>query len=50
MVWAIFAGSLAGLVLGYLGAGGTVVGLPFVLYLAGLSPHIALGTMPWEYH
>jgi uncharacterized protein len=44
MIWAVPAGLLAGLALGYLGAGGTVVGLPFVLYLAGLSPHLALGT------
>jgi uncharacterized membrane protein YfcA len=41
---ALPAGVLAGLVLGYLGAGGTVVGLPFLLYLSHLSPHLALGT------
>jgi hypothetical protein len=33
---AVVAGLLAGLVLGYLGAGGTVVGLPLVLYVAHL--------------
>jgi uncharacterized membrane protein YfcA len=41
---ALPAGVLAGLVLGYLGAGGTVVGLPFLLYLSRLPPHLALGT------
>jgi uncharacterized membrane protein YfcA len=44
MVWALIAGALAGLVLGYLGAGGTVVGIPFVIYLAGFSAHQALGS------
>lgn len=44
MAWALLAGSLGGLVLGYLGAGGTVVGLPILLYLAELRPHQALGT------
>lgn len=38
------AGTLAGLVLGLLGAGGTGVGLPALLFLAGLRPHLALGT------
>lgn len=40
----VVAGLLAGLVLGLLGAGGTVVGLPVLLYLGSLSPHSALGT------
>jgi uncharacterized membrane protein YfcA len=44
MAWALLAGSLGGLVLGYIGAGGTVVGLPILLYLAELRPHQALGT------
>jgi uncharacterized membrane protein YfcA len=44
MPWALPAGVLAGVVLGYLGAGGTVVGLPFLLYLSHLPPHLALGT------
>jgi uncharacterized protein len=44
VAWALVAGSLGGLVLGYLGAGGTVIGLPFLLYLAALRPHQALGT------
>lgn len=44
MAWPVIAGGLAGLALGFLGAGGTVVGLPFALYLAGLDPHVALGS------
>ena len=44
MLWTIPAGILAGLILGYLGAGGTIIGLPFVLFLMGLPPHTALGT------
>jgi uncharacterized membrane protein YfcA len=44
VVWAVAAGLAAGFVLGFLGAGGTIVGLPFLLFLAGLSPHHALGT------
>ena len=44
MIWSIVAGVLTGLVLGFLGAGGTVVGLPFALYLAKLDPHVALGS------
>lgn len=41
---ALVAGALAGFVLGLLGAGGTVVGLPILLFLGGLRPHLALGT------
>jgi len=41
---ALIAGTLAGFVLGLLGAGGTVVGLPILLFLGGLRPHLALGT------
>ena len=44
VVWAAVAGLLAGFVLGLLGAGGTVVGIPFFLYLAVVSPHTALGS------
>jgi uncharacterized membrane protein YfcA len=44
MVWSVLAGGLAGLVLGLLGAGGTVIGLPVLLYLAHLRPHTAMGT------
>lgn len=44
MVWAILAGVLAGFVLGFIGAGGTVVALPVLLYLAAIRPHLTLGT------
>jgi uncharacterized membrane protein YfcA len=44
MIWPAVGGILAGLALGFLGAGGTVVGLPFALYLARLDPHVALGS------
>lgn len=44
MEWAALAGALAGLMLGFLGAGGTVIGLPVILYLARLHPHDAMGT------
>ncbi len=40
----LIAGALAGLVLGLFGAGGTVVGLPVLLYLAQLPPHEAIGS------
>ena len=42
--WALGAGLSAGFVLGFLGAGGTVVGLPFFLYLSVMAPHSSLGT------
>lgn len=44
MLWTIPAGLLAGFVLGFLGAGGTIVALPVLLFLARLSPHLSLGT------
>jgi uncharacterized membrane protein YfcA len=42
--WTVVAGILAGFVLGFLGAGGGVVALPVFLLLAGLAPHLTLGT------
>jgi uncharacterized membrane protein YfcA len=42
--WTIVGGILAGFVLGFLGAGGAVVALPVFLLLAGLAPHLTLGT------
>lgn len=42
--WTLLAGILAGFVLGFLGAGGAVVALPVFLLLAGLAPHLTLGT------
>lgn len=44
IIWTALAGLGAGFVLGFLGAGGTVVGLPFFLYLVVLPPHTTLGT------
>jgi uncharacterized membrane protein YfcA len=44
IIWPILAGLVAGFVLGFLGAGGTVVALPVLLYLAKVRPHLALGT------
>lgn len=44
LLWAGGAGLAAGFVLGLLGAGGTVVGLPFFLYLAYVAPHTSLGS------
>ena len=44
VIWTLAAGGVAGFVLGFLGAGGTIVGLPFLFFLARLSPHHALGT------
>ena len=44
IAWTLVAGLLAGFVLGFLGAGGTVVALPVLLFLAGLEPHHTLGT------
>ena len=40
----ILAGIMVGFVLGFLGAGGTVVGLPFLLLFTSLEGHPALGT------
>jgi uncharacterized protein len=40
----IAAGAAVGFVLGFLGAGGTVIGLPFLLLFSGLGGHEVLGT------
>ena len=40
----IFAGVIVGFVLGFLGAGGTVVGLPIFLMFTNLNGHHVLGT------
>jgi uncharacterized protein len=40
----ILGGTLAGLALGMLGAGGTVIGLPMLIYLGGPQGHAAFGT------
>lgn len=44
LAWAGLAGAAAGLAFGYLGAGGAIVTLPFVLYPADLPAHVALGS------
>jgi hypothetical protein len=44
MLGVIVGGALAGLALGMLGAGGTIIGLPMFLYLGGPQGHAAFGT------
>ncbi len=44
MFGVILGGVFAGLALGMLGAGGTIIGLPFFLYLGGPQGHAAFGT------
>lgn len=44
MFGVISGGVLAGLALGMLGAGGTIIGLPMFLYLGGPQGHAAFGT------
>ena len=44
MIGVILGGVLAGLALGMLGAGGTIIGLPMFLYLGGPQGHAAFGT------
>jgi uncharacterized protein len=44
MVGVILGGIFAGLALGMLGAGGTIIGLPMFLYLGGPQGHAAFGT------
>jgi uncharacterized membrane protein YfcA len=44
MMGVIGAGVFAGLALGMLGAGGTIIGLPMLLYLGDLQGHAAFGT------
>ncbi len=44
MIWFLVAGLLAGFAVGFIGAGAAVIGLPFLLYLDKMSPHLALGT------
>ncbi|MGH3155167.1 MAG: sulfite exporter TauE/SafE family protein [Streptosporangiaceae bacterium] len=40
----LLAGAAAGFILGFAGAGGTIVGIPFYLYIAGVAPHHTFGT------
>jgi len=41
----VFSGSLVGFVLGLIGGGGSILAVPFLVYVVGVaSPHIAIGT------
>jgi uncharacterized membrane protein YfcA len=41
---AIASGSFVGFTLGIIGGGGSVVATPLLLYVVGMSPHMAIGT------
>ncbi len=41
---AISSGSLVGFTLGLIGGGGSIIATPMLLYLIGMSPHMAIGT------
>ena len=42
---AIFSGSLVGLMLGLIGGGGSILAVPLLVYVVGVSsPHVAIGT------
>ena len=41
---AIMSGALVGFVLGLIGGGGSIMATPLLLYVVGLSPHLAIGT------
>src|SRR5262249_48408011 len=42
---AVFGGALVGLILGVIGGGGSVLGVPLLVYVVGVkSPHVAIGT------
>jgi hypothetical protein len=41
---AIACGGFVGFTLGSIGGGGSIVATPLLLYLVGLSPHVAIGT------
>ena len=41
---AVISGLLSGMALGLTGSGGSVLALPFLIYLVGLDPHLAIGT------
>lgn len=44
-VLAIFSGSLVGFVLGLIGGGGSILAVPLLVYVVGVtSPHVAIGT------
>jgi len=41
---AIGSGSLVGFTLGLIGGGGSIIATPLLLYIVGMSPHVAIGT------
>lgn len=41
---AVLCGTFVGFTLGLIGGGGSIVATPMLLYLVGMSPHMALGT------
>jgi uncharacterized membrane protein YfcA len=41
---ALISGSFVGLILGLIGGGGSIMATPLLLYLVGMSPHVAVGT------
>ena len=44
LVLAVLCGSLVGFTLGLIGGGGSIMATPLLLYVVGLSPHVAIGT------
>ncbi|MCE4628373.1 MAG: sulfite exporter TauE/SafE family protein [Desulfurococcales archaeon] len=44
ILMALVAGLIAGVSLGLTGGGGSILGVPLLVYLAGLPPHLAIGT------
>jgi uncharacterized protein len=43
-ILSILSGSMVGLSLGMVGGGGSILAVPLMAYLVGLSPHLAIGT------
>lgn len=41
---AVLCGALVGFTLGLIGGGGSIMATPLLLYVVGLSPHLAIGT------
>jgi uncharacterized membrane protein YfcA len=41
---AILSGGFVGFILGLIGGGGSIVATPLLLYVVGMSPHVAIGT------
>jgi uncharacterized membrane protein YfcA len=43
------SGSLVGFSLGLVGGGGSILAVPLLVYLVGVSnPHVAIGTSEWK--